>query len=121
MKDNGRFEWYGGIGTTDAPRKMSEFGAVGPRASVMLPSGETWMFTRSGIRRQFSTSDELMSPQIVGTLKNLGWDQSKDYAAGFFDNYVFFSVTSAPGIPYPNQWLVYDVIAGAWIYEKLKK
>jgi hypothetical protein len=114
LKTSGRFEWYGGVGLNDGPRRVSDYGTVGPRSAVVLPSGDVWLVSRQGIRRTNGTTDEAVSDKIIGTLEGLNWNLAADFCAGYFDRYVIFAVAAA-GATYPNQWLLCDLAAGGWL------
>lgn len=115
LKDTGRFEWGGGVGVNDGPRRISDYGCIGLRAVVPLPNGEIWLIGRHGIRRTYGSTDELMSDNITGTLDAIKWSLGSTFAAGYFDNYVIFSVASASTSTYADHWLLYDLIRREWI------
>lgn len=118
-KDTGRFEWNGGVGVNDGPKRVSDYGSIGLRSAVVLPSGEVWHVSRHGIRRTFGTTDELVSGNLDGTLRALNWNVAADFCAGYFDSYVLFGVAKA-GSTYPDRWLAYDLVAKGWLLWSLE-
>ena len=119
LKDTGRFQWHGGVNSWQGPQRVSDYGSLGPNGACVLPSGDIWYIGRHGIRKARETGDELMSGKIAGTLKNLAWTHSDDFAAAYFDNYVIFAA-AASGAGYPDHWLLFDLIRGEWTWWDLK-